>query len=261
MAFEAIQNLREMGGLPVAGGGRIRSGQLFRSGHLSTATDADLERLSGLGLTTIIDFRTEVDHRGDGGPDRVPDGIDHIHLEVVDDGENAGLIRETLLSGDADRINDTFGGGRGEEIARGFVEALALEPAKQQVFARFLATVADLDRRPVLWHCSAGKDRAGWAATMLGMALGADDETLVAHYLESNVHRPPEQRIAFYRERFGIDVSVATPLLMVQEDYLRTGLAAIDAGWSSREAYLAEALGFGPEQVKQLRNDLVADGG
>ena len=256
MRFDSILNLREMGGLATPDG-RVRSGLLYRSGHLSTATDADVDRLAGLGLRTVVDFRSAVDHRGDGGPDRLPDGVDHVHLDLTDGSENAAEIRSTLLSGDQALIDATFGDGRAERIATEAVEVMALDPGKQRVFGRFLATVADPGRRPVLWHCSAGKDRAGWAATLLGMALGIDDDTLLDHYLESNVHRPPEQRIAFYRERFGVDITPARPLLMVDEPYLRAGLAAVDAGWATREDYLADALGFGPEQVAQLRTELV----
>ena len=120
----------------------------------------------------------------------------------------------------------------------------------------FLATVADAETRPVLWHCSAGKDRAGWAATLLGLALGVPDDALIEHYLESNNRRPFDERAETYA-KLGLNVELMRPFMVVHPDYINRGFQAIDAGWSSREAYLAEALNFGPDQIEALRSDLI----
>ena len=85
-----------MGGLPAAGG-TIRHGMLFRSGHLAEATDEDLVVVSGLGIKTIIDFRTEADRSGDGGRDRVPDGVDHRVMEMTDTSGKGAEIRNVLM--------------------------------------------------------------------------------------------------------------------------------------------------------------------
>lgn len=252
-----ISNFREMGGLPAAGG-VVRSGALFRSAHLADATDEDLHALGGLGIRTIVDFRTTVDIQGDGGADRVPDGVTHLEIPVVDTSGKSADIRKTLMSGDLDVMFELYGEGRGHQLATQGVVQMALEPEKQAVFARFLQTVAAAEQRPVLWHCSAGKDRAGWAATLLGLALGVPDDALVEHYLQSNVYRPVEERAAYFAER-GVDVQLMMPFLAVHEDYIRAGLAAVDDGWSSREQYLSEALGLDPDQLAALRADLIVD--
>ncbi len=254
--FDAVLNFREMGGLPAADGTRIRSGLLYRSGHWSQATDADRDTLAGYGLATVIDFRTEVDRRGDGGDNRLPPGPDYLRLEMIDSSGRGHEIRSILMSGDQAVIQERFGDGRAEVLATEGVVQMALEPEKQEVFARFLDVVADGSRRPLLFHCSAGKDRAGWAATLIGMALGVPDEALLDHYEASNAHRPVEQRIAHYAER-GIDVRPMMAFLKVDASYQRAGLAAIDERWSSRESYLAEALGFGPDRVDRLRAELL----
>ncbi len=111
--------------------------------------------------------------------------------------------------------------------------------------------------QPLLFHCSAGKDRAGWAATLVGIALGIGDDDLMEHYLLSNVHRPVEQRLEYYRGR-GIDAEVMLPFLRVDESYLQGALDAVDASWPSREAYLADALGFGADDIERLRASYLA---
>ncbi len=253
--LEGVVNFREMGGLP-ADGGTVRAGRLFRSGHWSSASEADVAVLHRYDLAAIVDFRTEVDRQGDGGPNRIPDGPDYIQLEMIDVGGGGELLRTTLMSGDQALIEERFGNGKADELAGMFVIDLALDPRKQQVYRRFLQVVDDAGDRPVMWHCSAGKDRAGWAATLLGIALGVPDDAMVEHYLASNIHRPVESRLAHYAAR-GVDAEVVRPFLMVHEQYLRAGLAAIDERWSSRLDYLNDALGFGPSDVERLRSRLI----
>lgn len=248
--LSGVLNFREMGGLRAADG-TVRHGQLLRSGHLATATDDDVAALGSLGLHSIVDFRQDVDRRGDGGHDRVPEGVELIELPVADPAGVGKEIREVLMSGDAERISARYGNGRAAQEALDNAVGLAVEPDAHATFGAFLAHVVASDG-PVLWHCSAGKDRAGWAATVLGMALGVDDDQLVEHYLLSNIHRPVEGRLDHYRS-LGVDVEIMIPFLRVDESYLRASLAAVDEGWPSREAYLSEALGVGPAEIDLLR--------
>lgn len=258
MTMESVQNFREMGGLPTVDGGTVRQGRLFRSGHWSKATDGDIATLASHNLAAVIDFRADIDRVGDGGPDLLPDGPEYIQMPMADVDSVGEDLRSTLLSGDQSLVEERFGNGRAEELASQFVTNLAMNEHHQEVFGRFLSSVAEATAqdRAVMWHCSAGKDRAGWASTLVGMALGVEEDALVEHYEASNIHRPVEGRLAYYAER-GLDVEIMRPFLMVHGDYLRNGLQKVDETWGSRETYLSDALGFGPEAVAQLREKLV----
>ena len=239
-----------MGGLS-GSHGTIAPGHLYRSGHLAEATDDDLATLAPLGIGQVVDFRQDADRDGDGGHDRLPAGVEAVLLPVADPGGAGAEFRRMLIDGDAAAIRARYGNGQAAAQALDQTVAQATDPAKQAVYARFLRIAVDADR-PLLFHCSAGKDRAGWAATLLGLALGIGDDDLMAHYLLSNVHRPVEQRLEYYRGR-GIDAEVMLPFLRVDEAYLQGALDAVDAGWTSRETYLAEALDFGRDDIEQLR--------
>lgn len=251
-SLDGVLNFRDMGGLRAAEGATVVARQLLRSGHLAEATDADLAALGPLGIDAVVDFRQDADRDGDGGADRLPNGARQVLLPVADPGGQGETFRRLLMSGDNEAINARYGGGAAHQQARDQTAAQATEPAKQEVYARFLRHVVDADG-PTLFHCSAGKDRAGWAATLLGIALGVDDDQLMEHYLLSNVHRPVEQRLELYRSR-GIDADVMLPFLRVDESYLGAALAAVDDGWSSRSDYLAEALSFDTDDVARLRD-------
>lgn len=249
-ALEGVLNFREMGGL-LGEGGSIRYGAILRSGHLAGATDRDLEKLVGLGVGTIVDFRLSSDRRADGGDDRVPPGATLVELPMKDPSGLSDDIRDTLRAGDPAVMHERFGDGKAHQMAIDGATSQVTDPVKQEVYSAFLRHVAAADR-PVLFHCSAGKDRAGWGATVIGMALGVCDDDLVEHYLLSNVHRPPQQRIEYYKSR-GVDVSALMPFLGVHEDFIRAALAAVTDQWGGREGYL-DALGFGPAELAKLRS-------
>lgn len=251
----SISNFRELGGLPAAGG-TVAHGTLYRSAHLAGASDDDLAVLAALGIRTIVDLRTDADHTGDGGLDRVPDGVAHHRIPVVDSSGRAAEMRAVLVEGDSAAIAALYGDGRAEALAREGVVEMALDPEKTAVFTQVLEHVERDVHRPVLWHCSAGKDRAGWAATLVAMTLGVPDDALMDHYLESNRHRPVQARIDHYAA-LGVDASPLRAFMEVRAEYLQAALDAIDAAFPSRAAYLETVHGFDAARVDGLRAELV----
>ena len=107
--FERVANFRDMGGHRTHDGRRLRSGVLFRSGHLGRATDADVQRLAALGLRRVFDFRTQTDIRMDGA-DRLPPGAEHVQLPMPDPARGED-IRE-LIASNPERLQELFGDGR-----------------------------------------------------------------------------------------------------------------------------------------------------
>jgi protein-tyrosine phosphatase len=76
---------------------------------------------------------------------------------------------------------------------------------------------------------------------VLLLALGVAREDIVADFLISNERWVPHDTAADW-----------TVLSRVRAEYLQTAFDAIDAGWVSADAYLAQALGFGPAQRERL---------
>jgi protein-tyrosine phosphatase len=252
--LSGVSNFRDIGGLPVPGGS-VRRRCILRSAHLGEATEADVAMLAALGLRTIVDFRTAAD-RAVEPPDRVPPGTEHVWLPMPDPGGRAAELRDLLGRRDLAGLETAFGNGQALAFSLEGVVKMATDEAQTECYRAFVDLVVDPGRWPLLFHCSAGKDRAGWAATIVLMALGADDTTLVAHYVESNVHRRPDDRVAHYAQ-FGVRDEWIRPLVSVHEDYLRAGLAAVERHWGGRDAYLRDGLGLDVERLDALRAALV----
>ncbi len=156
VTFESTRNTRDLGGLP-AGGRWIRKHMIYRSGAFCYATPADQQKLAHMGLKTIIDLRSrrEVDVKE--GPDRLPEGcpttIEYLPM---------------VFKGDT-------------KIGRYYSYALDNDASVQG----FFAALARRDTYPVLFHCSAGKDRTGVMAALLLELLGVKRSIIMDDYLQS----------------------------------------------------------------------------
>ena len=88
--FEQLANTRDLGGMTGADGFRIKKGKLFRSGLLSRASEADLEKLGPM-LSTVVDFRSNAERHQQ--PDPVLEGVEYVALPAVED-KAPGVTRD-----------------------------------------------------------------------------------------------------------------------------------------------------------------------
>jgi len=250
VSVESVSNLRELGGIPVVGGA-IAEGQLFRSGHLGALSDQDEARLIDAGIRTIIDLRSDNDIASE-GPDRVPAGVAHHRVPIHDDAGRGDDLRTIIMRGDLDELRAEMGEGRGHRIARDGAAGFVENPDRMASFARAMEVVTDPDNWPLLWHCSAGKDRAGWIGTAVLLAAGAEDDVIVDHYLESN-HRIGAS--ALFPESELKDL--IRPFLEVHEDYVRAQLAVVDQRWGGPAGLYRDGFGLASDVVDRFRAELV----
>jgi protein-tyrosine phosphatase len=107
-----------------------------------------------------------------------------------------------------------------------------------------------------LVHCAAGKDRTGFAAAIILLALGVPREVVMRDYLLTARYFQPERELDRLRQKYQLEHMVAEailPMLEVHEDYLGIALQHIDENYGSVEEYLEQALGVGPAELAELR--------
>ncbi len=250
--FERIANFRDLGGHTTRDGARVRHARLFRSGHLGHASDADMEQLAALGIQRVFDFRNLADIDSDGS-DRLPDGTRHHRLPMPNPAA-AQDLRSLLRGATPDKIDELF--GNGQAAAMMVDSAAELVRERSEVYAEFLTELAQPESLPALFHCSAGKDRAGWAGTLVLLALGVEEDQVVEQYLLSN------QNLEGIRKRLDGDGDVKwgdylRPFLEVRPEYIESSFAAMREMWGSFDRYLAEGLLISDSQRAQLRESLL----
>ena len=262
IAFEGIENVRDMGGLVMQDGQTVRTGMLVRGGCLAKATDSDVAILKEkYHLTDVFDFRFEAE--ANAAPDRIIDGVSYTHLSTLP----KALIEGFSSSGRSDSVKmdkksmmETLMKyafqPKAQTMARQLYPAIVTDSAAHHYYGMFLRGVLNA-KGGVLWHCSQGKDRAGWASAFLLAALGASRDTIVEDFDLSNQSyaRQVEALTANVQEKKGGKDAVAfiRAMVGVSRENFEATLDLIDQKYGSLSQYLDNQLGFSKEEQQQLR--------
>ncbi|MCY3634426.1 MAG: tyrosine-protein phosphatase [bacterium] len=243
--MESIRNFRSLGGQTTVEGRRVRSGLVFRSGHLAEASASDVEALAALGIRTVFDFRNQGDLAVE-GPNRLPDGVELISLPMSDS-QNPSGMREDFSSFTAAQLEERFGNGKAFQWMKDASARSVGDPERTAQFGEFVRGLLAPGVVPLLFNCSAGKDRTGWAASLLLLAVGVPEDQVVDHYLETNQYVNPS--------RYG---ELMKPMVTVHEDYFAEQLRVLDDAWGTFDQYWANGLGLDGGHRQALR-DLLLD--
>ncbi len=247
LKIPGVRNLRDLGGYKTLDGRTVKWGRLFRSGRLSDLPSRGLDILSEIDFYAIIDFRSTYEVQRQ--PDRVPDGPAFIHLPVMDEA-NREMSREIRR-----RIQDSH--------FDGFDPSSLILKAYQQfpteftpAYKTFMENVRDSGGAPVLWHCTAGKDRTGYAAAILLRLFGVDQSTIDEDYLLSNQHvKLINKRVLAAIMAGGFKAyRMIKPLLGVQIQWLKASFETIDKEWGSFEIYTREGLGLTDSDINRIKD-------
>lgn len=257
LPLDGAVNARDLGGLPAADGRTTASGRLLRADALASLTDPDLELLARLGLRTAIDFRGPAEVEA-GGPDRLPAGTTAIALPI--EAGDLGTFVTAFTSGDLRQQADLLGEGKAARFMLDMNRQFVADPEYRAQFGRALHLIADPDRQPALFNCTAGKDRTGWMAAVVLTALGVPPDVVLADYLASNefvwpAYQPMVESLAQAGQL--ADPELLKPLLVQDPAYLLAAFDEAESRYGGFGSFLADGLGFGPADVKRLRGSLL----
>lgn len=241
-----VANLRDYGGYPVSGGGRMRRGLLFRSGDLSAAEARGLKRLGALGLSAIVDLRSEAERSQ--SPSRLPVGF-----------QGTVASAKSYLAARAPHVAALSETPSADSVRASLRRAYARIPFQEpmiDVFGLYFRTLVKTPG-PTLVHCAAGKDRTGIAVALLQSALGVHPDDIMADFLLTNL-AAADGRLEAVAERLrrlygaSIPPDAVQAALGVDPTYLQAMFDAVgDRGGVS--VYLAETLGVSHGEADRLR--------
>jgi protein-tyrosine phosphatase len=227
-------NFRDLGGYHGHEGRQVRWRRLFRSDHLAALTEQDKAVLSGVGLSRVFDFRGVTERLG--AVCALPGATVHslpIEPTVVawlDAKQEAG--QQPTAQETARLMRETY---------RAF--ASDNRPRYRELFQHLLASDA-----PLVFHCTAGKDRTGFAAMLVLLALGVPRGVAQEDYLLTNTHlrmRPdPASRLP---------LEVLAVLHRVQDDFLDAAMDVVDQDFGGPGGYLQRGLGLEDADLARLR--------
>jgi len=207
-------NFRDVGGHPTGGGRRVRREKIYRSAHLAEIPEASPIHTAGLKTLVTLQSRTEVSILGK----PVEGLLRTVRWEHIPIGDRWFTDREPI---------STVAGHEHHALVHNF----------RDVWLAFFKILAEPDVYPLLFHCSAGRDRTGVGAAMLLELLGVDRERILADFLESNRAFPK------------------LPLAPRQLDPL---FASIDHA-GGIEPFMLEAIGISAGEIAIIREHLLED--
>lgn len=240
----SADNFRDVAGhgYAAADGRRLRTGVLFRSNELQLS-DTDAGSLAALGIRDVLDLR---DHpEVEAHPDVEVPGATWAHVRIP------GIPMDdvaTLTSREA-------GLATMRRVYRIFVE----DDGARAAFGDLLGRLAHAEH-PQLFHCTAGKDRTGWASALVLRLCGVPDHTVLEDYLLTNRFDGTRAKyLAMVREHLGEDkVAVYETVMVADEAYLAEADAAVAQHFGDLDAYVHDGLGLTPTAVDALRARLLA---
>jgi len=247
LPLEGGFNLRDMGGYATGDGRVVKRGTLFRSGVMSLLTEADERHLVNLGIATVCDLRHSGERRSNPTRWCEPAGV---HYWARDYSETSGVLREMLRTADAspERMHNTM-----IDLYR--VIPVDHAPSYRFMFERLLA-----GHVPLLFNCSAGKDRTGVGAALILTVLGVPRETIYEDYLLTNTLADFSRMLEKFDELgefAALGPEVIAPLFAADGDYLDAMYRSMDSDHGGIDAYLA-TLGVDGAATERLR-DLLLD--
>lgn len=248
--LDGAPNTRDLGGIITADGRKIKQGLLFRSGDLSALSDSDIKKLESFKFNLVVDLRTETERSKN--PDKPISGARVLNLQVVDE-EILGITR----NGD-NSVDDLIEILKDESFdiisfMSKMYETIINSKAAAEAYSKFFKGILANDTGAVLWHCSAGKDRAGMAAAFILMALGVSRETIIEDYLLTNQFAGKKLLEIIKLKTDDADVvKKADIMLSVHRDYIESVYHVIDErGGEAR--FLSECLGVADSEIQTLK--------
>ena len=239
VSMEGIQNFRDLGGYQTKERKTTRWGRLYRSGDLSNLSEWDRLRIKNLGIKTIIDLRSDSESKN------AP--IDY---------NQANIINIPIQTGDLSLIVEKIREGR---LRKGdgmiFMQDLYLQFVENQSeqFNKALHVLLDEENYPLLFNCTLGKDRTGFLAAMLLLALEVPESTVMQDYLASNDFIDLKRYEYLVKDLDTEAQETIALLLIANESYLDIALNKIRKEHETYQKYLSSELELTDKKKAHLK--------
>ncbi|NDV46431.1 tyrosine-protein phosphatase [Paludibacter sp. 221] len=226
-------NFRDIGGLKTKDGKYVKWGKILRSDDLSTLTDSDLVYLQSIPVRTVIDFRSQSEI--DMAKDKLLETVTlYRNLNI-----EPGNIMASNLEFDVDTVDF-------DQLMLEMNRALVGDSMSIVRYTEFFHLLQNEDVIPLMYHCSAGKDRTGMATALILFSLGVDEGAILNDYLLSAEYL--KDKYAKYVEFY----PNIEPLMTVKPEFLQAGIDKIKEDYGSVENYLTDVLKVDLNKMKKM---------
>ena len=183
-------------------------------------------------------------------PNRFPDSADtsYNRLPIQHGDFEPTTVFERIRKGDWEWISEEF-------MLNGYIESLERYP---HVWRRLFSDLAEPQNRPLLFHCTGGKDRTGTGAALILLALGVPEASAVRDFgLSDGYNAETRKTIYAHLRPLGVDIARVEPYFVAPESRIRALLDYIRDHFGTAVGYLVKKAGVSEETIERLRDDLL----
>ncbi len=243
--LEGGVNFRDLGGYATIDGRRIKWGRIFRSDHLGRLSDRDVLYLQKMGIRLVCDFRTPAEIKK--LPDRYRRG-QSLRLPIRHGESDPADTFDRIKNGDIDWMTEDY-------MIRGYIKKV---DNFAPLWATFFKALAEPANRPMVFHCTGGKDRAGVAAALFLLALGVPEETVIRDHGLSNLYIAAVLETINDRIRdMGVDPDGISAYFTAPPRAIKAVLKHLTDVYGSAAGYLVKKSGIDKALLTRLKNDLL----
>ena len=249
LPFTGAHNFRDLGGYKTEDGRTVKWGKIYRSDNLHSLTDEDLKYMKRLNIKSVVDFRSVEERESE--PDRLNPDMTQVLLPInfqpkeLNDDSIKNIIKD-LTFGDLDSSN----------LLRDFNIVIVEEFTDE--YKNFFRHIIENNAEPLVFHCTAGKDRAGFASAMILTILGVPREKIIEDYLLTNTyvkdHVDDKMLEIELKTFFRADTDNLRKINLVEERYIQAAFDTIDSKWGGMDRYISEALNLNEEDILKLQD-------
>lgn len=227
-------NFRDMGGYKTTDNRFVKWGKVFRADDLQNLTDADLKYLASIPLTSIVDFRSEEEIKA--GEDKNPSSVKTNYALSI----NPGNLMQKV-KGEVGKVTPE----EADRLMEDLNELLVSNSKCVEQYKEFFALLQNDNETPLLFHCSAGKDRTGMGAALFLAALGVGEETIMKDYMLSNMY------LANKYAKLKAENPNMKSFFEVKPQFLEAGFKRIKTDHGSIENFLTNVLGVDINKMRE----------
>lgn len=253
--LKKLNNTRDLGGFPTKDGKKIRSGKLIRSSKLYKLPKETVAALLKLGVTTVVDFRTERE-RMERPYCELP-GVKYVTIPLLCMATRGITHEKSMASNiqeDSKRIKSEF--GTADNYMAYVYDQMLFYEESCKLLSEFIKLVINEDGC-VLWYCNQGKDRTGIAAMLLEWLLGVDEKLIVEDYTITDKFRRRKNRL----QKLGLAMvpgkvqfkALLRAMMDAKPQYITEAMNEIKKRCGSVESYAEQYLKITEQDIKKLK--------
>ncbi len=246
--MEGTLNFRDLGGYRTTDDRHVKWGRIFRSDGLARLTAHDHALIKQMGIKQVYDFRapSEVEKSPNNLP---PDGsVRTQDLPVVSHEFDTVAIMERIQKGDTDWINESL-------MIDGYIHNIE---SFADVWGTVIKNLIDPQKRPLVFHCTAGKDRTGVCASLILLTLGVSEEVVIEDHQLSNFFLAPFlPKMAKYLQQFGVDIEDVMPYMVAPREAIVAVIERIRTQYGTVDRYLNSKSGVDLKTLELMKKEFL----